>query len=39
MSANLLVIDSDPQRCAAIKTILEFSEYGGVITSSYQDWQ
>ncbi len=39
MSANLLVIDSDPQRCAAIKTILEFSEYGDVITSSYQDWQ
>ncbi len=39
MSANLLVIDSDEQRSAAIKTILEFSEYGDVITSSYHGWQ
>ncbi len=39
MSANLLVIDSDEQRSATIKTILEFSEYGDVITSSYHGWQ
>ncbi len=39
MSTNLLVIDSDPQRCAAIKTILEFSEYGDVMTLSYSGWQ
>ncbi len=39
MSANLLVIDSDAQRSAAIKTILEFSEYGDIITSSYSEWQ
>ncbi len=39
MSTNLLVIDSDEQRLAAVKTILEFSEYGDVIVSPYRKWQ